>query len=437
MLFLNTQENVDGIAIFSYRHLKEAYVNSSSPKGVQVAPILEHCWNDKTILPTLSLYDSVILEKVPALYIQKNDSGYKVIFSKQNEAKFYAIYRTSAMQLEYTNEELIATIGGKSKDGYYSYQDEIDEGNYLYGVRPISKNNTLGEANIAYSIDPYYKVTFKDHNGEVIATTYVSHGTSAEAPELDFVPEGYHFTGWSLPITNIISDIETQALFEKDIIYYTVTFLGINKEVITIKEVPENSEVIYPEPALMIGYTFTGWDKTITHVMQDETITAIYEQNQYRVRFYDGEDLLKEMYVEHGGNVEYPDSLEKEGYMFVGWDHSLVSITETIDIKAIYERIKYTIQFLDENSKIIDAIEVDYHDEFTLMNPPEKEGYTFSGWSADGKTITATTLVAVSDMDIVASYMIKSEEKGCNQINLFYVSGLLMVIFILRKRRYI
>jgi uncharacterized lipoprotein YddW (UPF0748 family) len=436
MLFLNTQENVDGIAIFSYRHLKEAYVNSSSPKGVQVAPILEHCWNHKTILPTLSLYDNVILEKVSDLYIQKNDSGYQVIFSKQNEAKFYAIYRTSAMQLGYTNEELIATIGGKSKDGYYSYQDDIEEGNYLYGVRPISKNNTLGEANTVYSLDPYHKVTFKDHNGEVIVTTYVSHGKSAEAPELDFVPEGYHFTGWSRPITNIIGDIETQALLEKDIIYYTVTFLGFNKEVIISKEVPENSEVIYPEPSLITGYTFTGWDKTMTRVTQNETITALYEQNQYRIRFYDGEELLKETRVAHGESVKYPNSLEKEGYIFVGWNHSLVSITETLDINAIYERITYTIQFLDENREILDSIEVGYHDAFTVIDPPEKEGYTFSGWFMDGKAIPDTTLVAVSDMDIVALYAIKSEEKGCNQINLFVISGLLMVVFILRKRRY-
>jgi uncharacterized repeat protein (TIGR02543 family) len=171
-------------------------------------------------------------------------------------------------------------------------------------------------------------------------------------------------------------------------------------------------------------------------VTQNETITALYEQNQYRIRFYDGEELLKETRVAHGESVKYPNSLEKEGYIFVGWNHSLVSITETLDINAIYERITYTIQFLDENREILDSIEVGYHDAFTVIDPPEKEGYTFSGWFMDGKAIPDTTLVAVSDMDIVALYAIKSEEKGCNQINLFVISGLLMVVFILRKRRY-
>ncbi|HKM29700.1 MAG TPA: family 10 glycosylhydrolase, partial [Bacilli bacterium] len=169
MLFINTQKNVKGIAIFSYKHLKAAYVESLSPKGVQVEPIMNNCWNNKTILPTLRKYESVVLNKVDDLNIVKNEDGYTLNFAEQNEAKFYAIYRTSASELAYTNDELIATIGGASSSGYMHYQDSVDEGEYLYGIRPISKNNTLGEPNSINSIDPDYKVTFRDHNGEVLA----------------------------------------------------------------------------------------------------------------------------------------------------------------------------------------------------------------------------------------------------------------------------
>ena len=443
MLYLNTQENVNGIAIFSYRHLKEAYINSSSPKGIQVAPILENCWNNKTILPTLTYYDNTILNKVNDLVILKNNLGYEIIFSKQEEAKFYAIYRTDAMELDYTNDELIATIGGNGTDGYFSYQDDISEGNYLYGVRPISKNNTLGEATAVYSISPHHEVTFKDHHGEIIITKYVIHGEDVEAPDLDFIPEGYHFIGWSMPITNVIGDLEIQAIIEKNLSQFTITFLGRNDEVIEIKQIFEGEEIIYPNIPEELGYHFIDWDKNITIALQDEIITACYEINQYRVRFFDGDQLLKEINVAHGSQAEYPDSeeseysdsLEKEGFTFIKWDYDLQTITEDIDVHAIYEKIKVKIQFLDENNEIIKTIEVDYQEEFTLITPPEKEGYVFTGWSFNNELVTNSTMIADSDMEFVASYEIK-EEKGCNQINLLTISGLLMVAFILRKRKY-
>lgn len=436
MLYLNTQKNVNGIAIFSYRHLKEAYINSTSPKGVQVAPIIENCWNQKTILPTLAYYDNVVLEKVANLYIRKYDLGYEIIFPKQEEAKFYAIYRTAETQLSYSNEELIATIGGSGSE-YYYYQDRIVEGNYLYGVRPISKNNTLGEANSVYSISPHHQVIFKDYNGEIIATKFVSHGENADAPSLDFIPEGYHFMGWSVSIMNVIGDIETQAIIEKDLSQFEITFIGNNGEIIEKKQVFENEEIVYPDAHQVIGYTFIGWDKELVFATQEETIKALYELNQYRVRFFDGEELLKEVDAFHGDSVEYVDSLEKEGYIFLGWDQNFQSITENMDIHAIYERIKYTIRFLDENEELIKAMEVEVFEEFSLISSPEKEGYTFVGWKINGNIISDTTLTATSDIDIVASYEVKEEEKGCNQPNLYYGCGLLMVVFILRKRKYI
>ncbi|HOE06154.1 MAG TPA: family 10 glycosylhydrolase [Bacilli bacterium] len=438
MLYLNTQKNVNGIAIFSYRHLKEAYVNSASPKGVQVAPILENCWNQKTILPTLAYYDNIVLEKVTDLYIRKNDSGYEIIFPKQEEAKFYAIYRTSEMQLSYSNEELIATIGGSSNE-YYHYQDRVEEGNYLYGVRPLSKNNTLGEANFAYSISPYHQVVFKDHNGDLLAIKFVGHRENADAPDLDFIPEGYHFIGWSIPITNIIGDIETQAIIEKGLAQFEITFIGNKGEIIEKKRVFENEEISYPEAPQIMGYTFTGWDKELVYATQEETITALYERNQYRVRFFNGNELLKEVDVFHGDSVSYTDALEKEGYTFLGWDRDLQWITESIDVHAIYEKIKYTIRFLDENKELIKTLEVEAFEEFHLISSPEKEGYRFVGWKVDGEIISNTTLVATRDMDIVASYEVKeiNEGKGCNQINLYHVIGLCMVVFVLRKRKYI
>jgi hypothetical protein len=94
---------------------------------------------------------------------------------------------------------------------------------------------------------------------------------------------------------------------------------------------------------------------------------------------------------------------------------------------------------LDENKELIKTLEVEAFEEFHLISSPEKEGYRFVGWKVDGEIISNTTLVATRDMDIVASYEVKEikEGKGCNQINLYHVLGLCMVVFVLRKRKYI
>ncbi|HKM29687.1 MAG TPA: family 10 glycosylhydrolase [Bacilli bacterium] len=437
MLFINTQKNVKGIAIFSYKHLKAAYVDSLSPKGVQVEPIMNNCWNNKTILPTLRKYESVVLNKVDDLNIVKNGDGYTLNFAKQNEAKFYAIYRTSASELAYTNDELIATIGGASSNGYMHYQDSVDEGEYLYGICPISKNNTLGEPNSINSIDPDYKVTFKDYNGEVLAIRFVRHGEAALAPEIDFIPKGYNFSGWSLPFTNVISDMVIQAIITKVIKYYTITFLDINSELLEVKEVAAGSEIVYPQAPIVTGYTFSGWDKNITSVTQDEVITALYRINSYRVQFFDGEILLKEIDVNYGETPEYDETLIKEGHIFMGWNQVLSPIFSDTDFVAVFTSIKYTIRFVDEDQKLIDSLEIGHGEEFRLINPPTREGYTFSGWRINGKIVEDKTMVALINLDITALYAAQEVVKGCQQTNLSYISGLLMIAIVLRKKRYV
>lgn len=59
---------------------------------------------------------------------------------------------------------------------------------------------------------------------------------------------------------------------------YTITFTDSNGNVISEQTVQEGGTPTYPEPPAIEGYVFVGWDKTIDTVTGDTVITANYEK---------------------------------------------------------------------------------------------------------------------------------------------------------------
>ena len=101
---------------------------------------------------------------------------------------------------------------------------------------------------------------------------------------------------------------------------------------------------------------------------------------------------------------ELPENPEKDGYEFVKWideDGNEITeesiITKPIEIEAKYELIRYNITYnLNEGSlssgKTNPSEYTIESDDITLNNP-EKQGYTFIGWSGtgiDGRTTSVT-----------------------------------------------
>ena len=58
---------------------------------------------------------------------------------------------------------------------------------------------------------------------------------------------------------------------------YTVTFKGMNDDIIDTKQVVGGGNVIYPTPKEYDGYSFVKWDKDNYNITSDTTITAVYE----------------------------------------------------------------------------------------------------------------------------------------------------------------
>lgn len=129
-----------------------------------------------------------------------------------------------------------------------------------------------------------FTVTFLDWDGAIIKTQQVEYGSYATAPEETPLREGYTFIGWDKEFSYIISDLTINALYEKDIKYYTITFVNWDGLVLmNIVGVEENTLPAYtaelptrPEDD-KFTYTFIGWTPEIVPATEDATYTATYE----------------------------------------------------------------------------------------------------------------------------------------------------------------
>ena len=190
-------------------------------------------------------------------------------------------------------------------------------------------------------MEAVYSVTFLDINGDPIGETQeLKYGEDAVAPEAPEV-EGYTFIGWDGEYTNVTEDLVLTAQYKINV--YTVTFVDYNDDVLLVEKVEHGSDAKGPETdPEREGFTFTGWDKPITNITADLTVKAVYEDNTvyYTVTFldWDGTFLFSEK-VEEGHDAKGTEvTPTREGYTFTGWSKPITNITADLTVIALYEQ---------------------------------------------------------------------------------------------------
>ncbi|MBQ7698342.1 MAG: InlB B-repeat-containing protein, partial [Paludibacteraceae bacterium] len=182
---------------------------------------------------------------------------------------------------------------------------------------------------------------------------------------------------------------------------YTVTFEDWNGQELKTEKVEEGNSASAPATPEREGYTFTGWDKDLTDIQSDLTVTAQYTVNTYTVRFIDpfDESIISQQTVEYGMSAVEPDASQRkehEGYFFVDWESDFDIILSDKDVYAYYATVKYTVAF-DKGNSIVDAYYV-AHGE-TVDEVPAAEPFdckTFVGWrsSLTGNLMTETEILS-------------------------------------------
>lgn len=280
-----------------------------------------------------------------------------------------------------------------------------------------------------------YVVTYKDEDLTILAEFEEEYGTIASTPE-NPTKTGYTFVGWIVngvepSVESFVITGEMEAVAEYAINTYTVVGripfdFGDGNISYLEKEIAHG---YYGQTGINIedaiksiswereGYNLVGWklsDGTevslseLTNFTIPAENTYLYPQYQiktFTVKFYDeGDVLLSEQTIEWKNAATAPENPSKEQddeytYLFLCWSKPFTSVTEDMDIYAVYQKTKrqYTVTFVDDLGEVIGTSTVDYG---TPAIEPEimKEKYVGYAWTWDddfsvvtgNKTVTAT-----------------------------------------------
>lgn len=286
-----------------------------------------------------------------------------------------------------------------------------------------------------------FSVKFYDGDNELIKDVKVRYGKDAHSPS---VPnrKGYTFKEWDIDFKNVTKDLEVHAIYgiaDYEINYYegTTKLEGLEPSSYNINS---GASISLPDAPKKDGYEFLGWfegnKRVVTFFSSDAETKSFYAKYRELPKPLVIPDDCKFMFknikkIPHStvpnlfvyqpdftgldvpkGSTQYKWSCLQEnvakisqwssisvvspGYAIIRAenlnDKTLVGYAvikvnaDGVFISSIEEAThikKFTVEFHDENGKVISTQEVEESKAATLPTPPIKEGYTFVGWSAE------------------------------------------------------
>lgn len=119
--------------------------------------------------------------------------------------------------------------------------------------------------------------------------------------------------------------------------YNTITYT-VNGKGYSIQTYEYGAAIITPAYDVPEGYTFSGWSVPETMPAEDLVVDATCTINVYEVTLIDGfnGDPIAVLYIEHGRDAVLPDAPEHAGYIFDRWDGDPTNVTENRTITACY-----------------------------------------------------------------------------------------------------
>lgn len=308
-----------------------------------------------------------------------------------------------------------------------------------------------------------YKVYFVDQNNQVRITHEVPYGKSylevyRELPKP--IPKdrpGYTFIDWR---DYYWEEFKGDKIIKQDTIVYpnwertkqiVLTFHMLNDDGYTYNPNLDqwravnygtglsHDQVPKPDPETKVGYIFSGWkkyDSTLRDYVDVDLEQGQFWQNtslygrwiskKYTITFKDENGkILKTAQVPHGDFITAPSVAPRDGYTFDGWKDAAENVfdpTKAITAPATYTA-KWTKIQPDEvsitfnssgGSAVADQI-VTKGGKIKEPPAPTKEGYTFAGWTLNGKAFNFNTAIYDS-ITLTASWTKKPDQTTLNEL---------------------
>jgi len=247
-----------------------------------------------------------------------------------------------------------------------------------------------------------FTVIFTDGMDNIISIQEVPYLSAAEEPELP-VREGWVFAGWDADFGCIETSMVVNATWEPQ--YVTVTFVGSYTGTETLAYGADCPLPEYNSASICYIFKVNGVEWCPENVTEDVTVTvsvAAAKNTNHTVTFVgmDGE-VIATVQVKHGEAATAPDAPEVPGYTFIGWDRdNFDCVKYTMTRTAVYEEsqiVYHTVTFVDWDGTVLSSQQVEDGADATAPADPSREGYAFTGWDVDFSNVT-------EDITVTAQY---------------------------------
>jgi hypothetical protein len=380
--------------------------------------------------------DVIVLPENPT---KKSNNTYSYVFTGwdnetsivDNDLVFNALFDEN-----YINYTVTFVVEGNVYDikNDYHYGDQIilplnptklEDNTYTYEF--ACWDNLVENVNGNHTFEAVFNNIYKDYtvkfisNGNVLSSkTYhyndeVVYPNNPESYKSEDLKYEYTFNKWDNNITNVENNVVINALFNEQLIDYTVTF-DVDGN-ITSNIYHMGDDIIFPTNPTkaskkVYNYEFIGWDNPETKVTGDMNFKALFDKTfiNYTVTFVvDGNEYDVKTTYHYGDRIIKPENPSKSdddmyGYTFEGWDNETEVVEDNVTFNAIFKPklLKRNVKWYDEDGTLLKSEDVTIGEVPTFDSIPQKSGnkkftYEFAGWN---KKITPVK----EDASYVATY---------------------------------
>ena len=231
-------------------------------------------------------------------------------------------------------------------------------------------------------------IQFFGEDNQLLFVRRIKYGTAIDSNSLPSVPsiDGKLFSGWSHSLKDFKEDTDVKAIYTKETTHLVTFYDADQKTILQQRIVKDGKGVQIPKAPQKDGYDFVGWSSDdLSHITSDTNVFPRYEKKKHQVSYYLDNELFYTQSVLHGEKAIEPVVPEKEGYTFNGWSNDGNNILNDIQIRGYYQKLPEKEETTIK--PVIQAVDTNGHfiKELSSSDTPEEiQGYNFESWDLTG-----------------------------------------------------
>jgi G5 domain len=231
-------------------------------------------------------------------------------------------------------------------------------------------------------------IQFFGEDNQLLFVRRIKYGTPIDSNSLPSVPsiDGKIFSGWSHSLKDFKEDTDVKAIYTKETTHLVTFYDADQTTILQQRIVKDGKGVQIPKAPQKDGYDFVGWSSDdLSHITSDTNVFPRYEKKKHQVSYYLDNELFYTQSVLHGEKAVEPVVPEKEGYTFNGWSNDGNNISNDIQIRGYYQKLPEKEE--TTSKPVIQAVDTNGHfiKELSSSETPEEiQGYNFESWDLTG-----------------------------------------------------